>query len=357
MNDKKELIEKRKSQIAKEMMVDKRYKDYFDQYNPASVESFIQAYANEKAGLEVNGDYTKVRQQSLIERWQKHAWACLKDIQYKKLFDLACQWHAEEIRNLPDIEMSMDFTTVQKYILDYEALPDITQEEVDFYINYLTEVEDSIEVYPYDKRFSSFKWIKEHYENHGEIGIEYFDHHNTYTGNNRFLSLPDLRSAKEKRYMELGLKDQKEHNIEDPGKTEKPYLFSDDEEIIKFARQFNDRKFAYYMEDFNNWIREKNDLSIHTALDYLNKIYPDIVAVGSHSNWQDEIYDAAIKHMQNKVCEILPAVYQEYLMKKNAGIIITREKDRKNDDSFRDMFRQLLFKGRELSGESRDFNF
>ncbi len=357
MNDKKELIEKLSSHIAKEMMVDKRYKDYFDQYNPASVETFIESYAKEKAGLDINGDYTKFRQQSLMERWQKSAWLCLQEIQNKKLFDIACQWHAEEIKNLPDIDLSMDFTAVQNYILDYEVLPDIAQDEVDFYINYLTNVEDVIEIYLYDKHFSSFKWIKEHYENHNELGIEYFDHHNTYTGNNRLLSLPNIRSAKEKHYLQLGLGFQKEVKKEAPAKIEKPYLSSSDEELIKFARLFNDRKFAYYMEDFNNWIKKKNDLSIHTALDYLNKIYPDIVAVGSHSNWQDEIYNAVIKHMQNKVCEILPAVYQEYLIKKHAGIIITAEKDRKRDDSLRDSFKELIFKGRELSGEPRDFNF
>ncbi len=356
MKDKEALVKELTSQIAKEMMADEQYKDYFDQFNPDSVESFIQKYADHKAGLDIYGDHTKIHQQSLMEGWQKHAWACLKEIQYKKLFDLACQWHAEEIRNLPDIEMSMDFTAVQKYILDYEALPDITQEEVDFYINYLSKVEDVIEIYPYRKGFSVFRWSKEHYEEHNEIGIEYFDHHNTYSGNNRYMSLPDLRSAKEKRYLQLGLEFQQELNKETSDKIEKPYLSSGDEELIKFARQFNDRKFAYYIEDYNKW-RKKNDLSIHIALNYLDDIYPEIVPVGSHSNWQDEIYDATIKHMQNKVCEILPAVYQEYLMKKNAGIIITLEKDRKGDDSFRDMFRQLLFKGRELSGESRDFNF
>ncbi len=55
------------------------------------------------------------------------------------------------------------------------------------------------------------------------------------------------------------------------------YFSSGDEELIKFARKFNDRKFAYYIEDFNKWTREKNDLSIHTALNYLDKIYPFLI--------------------------------------------------------------------------------
>jgi hypothetical protein len=171
------------------------------------------------------------------------------------------------------------------------------------------------------------------------------------------MSLPDIRTGKEQHYLQVALEYQKAPKKEDPSKIEKPYLSSGDEELIKFARKFNDRKFAYYIEDFNKWTRENNDLSIHSALHYLDKIYPEIVPVRSHSNWQDEIYDAAVKHMQKKVCEILPSVYQEYLMKKNAGIIIAPEKDRKRDDSRRNRFRELLFKGRELSGESRDFDF
>ena len=157
--------------------------------------------------------------------------------------------------------------------------------------------------------------------------------------------------------MDLGLAYQQERNIGLLKRSEKPGINTSNKEMMKFARQFNDLKTANYLEDYEKRIGEKNNFGTSFALNYLNELFPEKVSVNSHSTWQDSIYDAAITHMQKKVCEILPSVYQEYLLKKNAGIILTPEKDRDEDSSINDWYKELIFIGRELKGEPRDFNY
>ncbi len=204
MDQHEKSYQKAKDRMIKEITKNGLYKEFFSQYIPSSVKYFITRFAHHKANLEVYGDYTKYSQQSLLEGWQRSAWECLEQIQNKKLFDLACKWHAEEVRNLPEIEISIDFDSVQSHILDYSAIPDISEDDIDFYLRFLNSNEHVVDFYSSNIGFSIFQRVKDCYEEHNQTGSQYFDFHNTYTGNNRFLSLPNIRGNKEDEYMDLG---------------------------------------------------------------------------------------------------------------------------------------------------------
>lgn len=353
----KKLYQEVKNRIIKEMGENERYTNYFRKYSPKSVKDFVEHFAHHKAALEVYGDYTKEGQKHLMKRWHDKAWVALRLIQNKKLFDLACLWHAEEVRGLPKIEISEDFSEVQEYILDYDGIPDIEEDEVERYIRFLNSEEHAFGFFSYNEGFSEFSWIKDHYQDHSETGIPYFDYHNIYTGNQRLLSLPNIRGEKEDVYLQLGIAHEQKKNIGLHKQDESPYLDNSDDELIKFARQFNDLKTAYYIQDYNKRKYEPIDVIDNLAIYYLDDIYPETVAIKTDLNWKDAVLDAAIGHFQKKVCEVLPSVYQEYLMKKKAGIIITPQKDKKSVHDVGPWIRDMILKGRELKGEPRDFNF
>lgn len=182
MDQHEKSCQKAKDRIINEIEKNDHYKEFFSQYNTSSVEYFIKRYAHHKANLEVYGDYTKYSQQSLLEGWQRSAWECLEQIQNKKLLDLACKWHAEEVKDLPEIDISIDFSTVQGHILDYSAIPDISEYDVDIYLRFLNSNEHVVDFYSSNIGFSIFQWIKNCYEEHSQTGSQYFDFHNTYTG-------------------------------------------------------------------------------------------------------------------------------------------------------------------------------
>lgn len=359
MNPEKEKLQKQaKERIVIEMSGDERFKTFFEQYRESSVKSFIKKYANHKSHQEVYGDYyTKLHERFLMNDWLKGAWSCLEQIQNKKLFDMACQWHAEEVAHMPDIDVSTDFIFVQKNILDYNFLPDITEEELAFYIQFLRNTQHVMDLFGFRSGFGTVNDIREQYREEAETGIAYFDYHNTYTGNQNYLILPDIRGEKESVYVELARAANREKYKDLPKKEEKAYLHADDEEIIKFALKFKDRKTANFIPEYNDWIGNNDDIIMSRALAYLDEIYPEIVPVATHANWQDAIYDAAMTHRQKKIGDLLPTVFQEYQMKRRSGIPITRPEELKSDYGLRSLYRDLVLHGRELKGEPRNFNF
>lgn len=357
MSQSEEKHQQVKERIINEVNQDERYTEFFDQYAPSSIAYFISRYAYYKAQLEVYGDYTIIQQKSLLDQWQKCAWNCLEEIQNKKLLDLACLWHAEEVKNLPDIEISIDFTDVQSYILDYPALPDITVEEIEFFIQFLRTNEHVVNFVPWSSGFSIFNWIKDAYIQHGNTGNQYYDYHNIYTGHHSYFNFPNIRDDKEQKYLQLGLELEQKKNKAMQEVSLKPYLKSTKDEMIKFARQFKDFKTAHFIRDYEIWQHQKNDFSVRFALDYLNDLHPEKVPIKAHTQWQDAVYDSAITHLQSKVMEILPSVYQEYMMKKQTGLFISSEKDRNKYNEVNDWYKKLIFDGREALGEPRDLNF
>lgn len=362
MSDKIELYNKAKARIANEMAQDEQYKAYFSRYRDTSIKSFIESYAGHQANLEVYGDFTKFNDRFLMEEWQRGAWDCLKLIQHKKLLDITYRWQAEEVKNLPGIEVSVDFTFAEEKILDLEAIPNISEEEFEFLLQFLNDSEPVKKYYNIFLSFQDGDGIRKHYKEDGKTWIPYYDYHNKYTGNYKLMSLPKLRRAKEKAYIDFAYKAEQKKKKKEPApppapKDERPALGSDEEDLIKFAKDIKDLKTASFITDHTKWKKEQVDWELTWAAEYLSGVYPDKVAVSEHSKWDEAIYMAAVTHKQKKVGEVLPSVYQEYLMKRNTGIPISPPPD--PDMPWPDMswYKEYVLKGRELKGEPRDLDF
>jgi hypothetical protein len=123
MSEKLELYKQTKARIVAEMEQNEQHKDLFSQYSAHSVKLFIEHYAGHKANLEVYGDFTKYQERKLMDEWQAGAWDCLEQIQHKKLFDIGLRWLAEEVRDLPEIELTVDFDLVSDHVLEYDGRP------------------------------------------------------------------------------------------------------------------------------------------------------------------------------------------------------------------------------------------
>lgn len=359
MSDKLDLYKKAKERIVAEMEQNEQHKDLFSRHSTHSVKLFIERYAEHKANLEAYGDFTKYQERMLIEEWRMGSWDALELIQQKKLLDIGLRWHAEEIRSLPDIKLSIDFRELKPNILDYQAIPDVTREDVDLFIKYLhTDIEE-MRIYLSYVLFEDFDRIRRNYKEHSTTGVDYYDYHNTYTGNHMLLNLPDIRGEKETAYIELAVEHEKKEKESTPApataKGDNPFLHSGEEELIKFARHFNHLKTASFIKDHGRWRKEKIDSSYTWAVEYLSWIYPENVTLSMDKPWHEAVFSAAVKHKKAKIREMLPLVHEEYLMKKHSGIQIKPAKNK--NKSLWTWYRDYLLKGRELKGEAQDFNF
>jgi hypothetical protein len=359
MSEKLELYKQTKARIVAEMEQNEQHKDLFSQYSAHSVKLFIEHYAGHKANLEVYGDFTKYQERKLMDEWQAGAWDCLEQIQHKKLFDIGLRWLAEEVRDLPEIELTVDFDLVSDHVLDYAGIPDIGKEEVDFFIQYLhTDIEE-MEIFSPSAVFPDFNELQENYKKYQSTEIDYYDYHNTYTGNHSLLSLPNIRHKKELEYMVLGVPQNTEKKKGSPkpavARDERPFLDNDEDELIKFARDFKHLKTASFIADYSSWQINQIDTTYTWAVAYLECIYPENVTISTDTPWHEALFSAAIKHKKAKICEILPLVYQEYLMKRNSGIQISSPSESSPNNY--DWYRNFILKGREIKGEAPNFKF
>lgn len=356
MSENSDKLSAAKERFVTEIANDERYKSFFSQYRDDSVKHFIDKYAFYKANLESFGDYTKYRQQRALAEWQDGGWLCLKEIQHKKLFDLSCNWQMERVKNLPEIETSYDFKYVGYCILDYEGIPDISEEDLDFYRSYLSALQNTHGYHIIYTDYHEYKDIKEKYDEHGETGINYYDYYDSQKGIISLLNDDPVRLIKEEVYLEFALDIRRAKPLP-PKKKEKPYLDFRTDSIVKFARKFKELKIAAYIEDYEEFQRQQPGMGQEWASMYLEDVFPEKVPVTSNSNWLDAVYEAAVIHRQKKINEWLPSVYEEYLLKKSSGIRLSRPEDKERGFGRDVWYRNMILEGREMKGEPRNFDF
>jgi hypothetical protein len=354
---KHEEVQKR---IIAEILDNNEYLTFFEQYQEDSVLPFVTKYAEHKANLVVYGDFTKFCRRDIMGHWQHLAWHCLSEIQHKKLFDLSCQWNAELVTDLPEIKVLNDFILVSHHVLDYPAITDISEEELQFYIRYMKSLEPDITfVTPSEYDYHDQSEIKARYSEEQVTDIEYYDYHNIYTGNHTLLHLPNIREEKEREYIRLVHQD----NFEKSGRADtnltpqKPHLFDMEEDLIAFAERFEDFKTASFIKDYSDWLDITDDMHTEFAIRYLSDVLPERVPISANLSWQEAICFSATAHQRSKVIELLPSIYEEYLMKKSIGVSLTNNENLIEHAGNEDWIRELVLQGRRLKGEPEDFDF
>jgi hypothetical protein len=347
--------------IIDEMKADERYKAYFAPYEEKAVHNFIEKYADARATLEVYGDFTKHRQESVIDDYHMAAWNALIEIQFKKLFDLECQWRAEQLTHLPDVLVTMDFSRISKNILLYDGILEVSREDVELYQQYLRQEPSQIIYTLYYVNYPDYEEVKDFYAKESDTYNDYLNFHNSRTGNNGLLLLPDVRGMKESKYLDAARdfngSNAKTKNANNPAqKNAKKYLSASDEELIRFGKHFGDKKTVNFITDRWNWVREKPDIIFTWAFEYLRDIAPEKVPIKANDDWKYGLYYAALKHRNEKISDILPSVHEEYLLKKAMGMLETSNKEDQDSD-ISEIFKKSILQGRELLGEPRDFNY
>ncbi len=357
MSEDTDSFEKVKERIGLEMENNERYKIYFAQYHEDSIKHFINQYAHHKAILEVYGNSKQNSEQSLWEEWQKVAWDCLEEIQQKKLFDLSCRWLAGQERNIPDVDISRDFPLIGNCILNYTGISSISEDELNFYLQYLREEKNVLGYYYLGQDYQEYTRVKKHFDTHMNTGIPYYDYHNQYTGNDQLLNLKALKKEKEDAYLETTFKERRKKTVKPVEKKGKPNLSSTDEEFVRFAKKFKDQKTANFIESLVEYRYNQQDSKQEWAIMYLNELGAEQVPIGASTNWIDALYEAAVGHRQEKILEILPAIYEEYLMRKSTGIQFTLPRKRPRKDFLENWYKTAILDGRELCGEPRNFDY
>lgn len=83
--------EKIVKEVEEDLKNNPRYKDFYENYSPYSIKSFIESYKSGKANWVMWGENFTEMEQKKILKYTNLADKMLWEIQQKKLFNLQCQ--------------------------------------------------------------------------------------------------------------------------------------------------------------------------------------------------------------------------------------------------------------------------
>lgn len=369
-NGLKELEEEKQLKIKwrKEIEENEALQLNLSQYHPNSVDGFIRQYINHKYNVYLYGDmYIKIAEQER-SKWIDMAHEHLKFILQKQLFDLQCQWRAEEIK-LDGIDKCFDFEIWGQDILNCPFLKPITKEDIELYQNFLMTANLDYSTHDTEEDWQNYDSILDGYKNDTEgcSVPRWYDYHFMQTGNNHLLLLEDIRGKKEDFYREIYFRNQQKETeqkkVADKQNKEpiplidrRPYLSSMDEKMTNYIfSNYEDpemlTKHNYYCEG----IKEGTDNSYHEDMfRELLEIKED-VPVDSNYSIRDAIEIAYNQYMAQKLAENLPTAHEQYLFNRKMGFVVQADNQYKMDMDT--IYTNSILDGRVLNGEPRDFNF
>jgi hypothetical protein len=347
------------------------YQEFFNQFNPHSVESFIKNYARRKALYLTRGqEYINLQEQKEL-KYKMLAEEALWSIQQKKLFNLQCQWRAEQIK-LKGVEHTTQFLTLGTNIQHCPFIAPVSNAELELFISFLKSGQAN-QVFGFDnwQDYDAFKseaddcyfpGIDGPLELHMPAWYKFFDEQ---MGTGYLLTLPDLRGEKEQNYRAVARKQElKEIKNKESKKTSdnRPFLSIFDTIVVEsFVKKFEDKRTLKYckaVEEFQSQLDE--NIELDDALETL-RLAGSKVAIRAKADWKDAIIDAARQYEMSQIADALTAVHQEYVFRRENGISFHQSViDKKREEytyTLSDLAKSQILLGRKLLGEDQNMNF
>jgi len=361
-----------RQQTEHQLRINPAYQLFFMNYNEKSVDAFIRNYARKKATYITKGpSYIKVQEQEEL-KYKVIAEEALWAIQQKKLFNLQCQWRAEQVR-LKGIDHCTQFQLLSANIQHCPYITPLSRSEVNLYIEYLKSghVGDLFWIENWQD-YDTFKadYLSHQHEQEDEPLAEriptWYSFYDLHMGTDVLMGLPDTRGDKEYRYRAAFRKKRKEaasvtnrpHNPDDY----RPFLNSYDTDIIEhFIKEYEDSKMLKYFRAVES-VAEKFEQTtkVDDAIDIFRSAEEPIAIDGS-DDWKESLILAARKYELQQVAKFLPAVFQEYQFRIENSINYNQSDTckRKAEHAFEmcEIAKTQIIEGRQILDKKRDMNF
>lgn len=360
---------KLEKEIEKDLRTNPRYKDFYEKYNPGSVENFIESYKKRKARWLKYGEKRIVDEQNRALRYKTFAKNSLWQIQQVKLFDAQCLWRAEQLI-IPAISISDEFLYWGKKIENCTFLPPISEDELSLFKDYV--LTDSADIQTGGWYFGVDNWqdydeIKRTFENMEDNDItapEWYLYYYNHIGGAPCAYLPDIRGEKEEFYFDLHRKNSSRNKSEQSStKLEdlRPsFTFYLDNNLYEFVDRFEDERVKEYAKMIDDPDDDDDSDVLYDAIDILEYADNRIELIPGNLSWKDAIIVTARRYAKQKIHQELDGAYKSYLQRMNLGIAFECERD--EDDlkfykNFVNLRKKDILEGRKLNNEPEDFNF
>ncbi len=362
------------AKIAEQLRTDEKFVNYFKQFDPESVEEYIDYYAQEKADwYEKVANYWHLTENK-NSKWYKSAIETINEIASKKVYNQMCSWLNREAA-FEGIEVSRDWDYWLRNPLYFKHAEPVTQAEVDAYITYVETYPEEYEGSLYttlDSITPKLLW-REHQSKEEES--EEDDKLETYAGFFRYydrvfqteqVQWASLERIKKEAYYQSISKNIANDNTPPAEKVPyvaPPYLdyeaqWSLLEQYVKEYESY-ENKIAFEGHQWSKKTQEFLDMA-ESALYDLQDI-KELVAVPSHEDWREGLILAKENYERRKLLEALPAAFEEYqiLLEHQLGFEdwLAFKGTKSEDDEYIQQYKADILAGRKLLNEPENFDF
>jgi hypothetical protein len=369
MTDPDKTKEELKVQFINEIKNHKHFKEFFKDYKPSTVESFIKLYALKKAMWTIYGAAFKKDMEDMETRWVNMAMERMAEIQQAKLFLFQCRYRTGLVEErVEGVRTIFDFIYWKDNVLNASFLEPVTEQDIAFYCQYMRSDDNNHEPLGFLEGWQDFESIREAYNGSEDADRDvpaWYEFYFNHTGHGVELMLPDIKKEKDTFYFLKGNQERIRlaqeakkiaiaENKEPPPEEGKYFDEYAPEGLSLFMDVFEDRKNKEMHKIYEDWgaFNEKEDM-LRDDLDVLLHAGEN-VPVEENEDWLQAIRIAAARYRTQKIAYYLPAAYEQYKMNLTLGISFPEhEASRKESDFYND----LVLLGRKLMGEKEDFEY
>ncbi|MDP3149156.1 MAG: hypothetical protein Q8N83_08510 [Ignavibacteria bacterium] len=352
-------------EIENDLRTNPKYRDFYEQYRPSSIEDFIKSYTQKKMLWIKYGEVYVESKQNRALRYKTIARKLLSEIQQVKLFDMQCLWRAEQLE-IPGITITQDFIYWEYNIENCPFLTHISEEELDLYKEYaLTDDADIPTGYfhywfdnwqDYDEIKRSFVNDDDDYVTAPEWYLFYYNRR----GGAPCAYLPDIRGGKEDFYFTIWRKHKLPLSTQPPPQpveTRPGFSYFDHDSILEFVKLFEDRKIREYAGVMMENKQAEEDDDLLEAITTLKHADEQVEIVSENLPWRDAIMKTVELYERQQVYKELDGAYSSYLQRIKLGIPFETEHDTAFYKNLVDLQKGHLLEARKLNNEPEDFNF
>lgn len=372
--DKKNDIKNIQDEIEKDLRDNPKYKSFFEKYHPNSKDLFIDSYKWKKSDWLKYEDIYLNSEEEAVFKYKIMAEECLWQIQQKKLFNLQCEWRAENIE-LDEIQFTGDFVKWERNIRNVSFIDPISEDEVELYKEYILSDDFERVYFESDIEWQNYTDLKKSFhgeDNFDEFGDshypEWYQYYDNRFGTSYLMNLPDIRGDKEMFYSDIYYKNkkaqidnEKKRKIKEGTYTEnefdnRAYAGAYGEVLEEFVLNYeNDKIQRLYRADQAMPMEIEDDDELYRSLTTLMEAKEKIEIAGGE-DWRSAIIYTARQYENSKIYDCFDSVYNEYLQRSQMGISYESIED-KSIDRMYEHSKNIILQGRRINGESEDFNF
>ncbi|SHK56912.1 hypothetical protein [Hymenobacter psychrotolerans] len=356
-----------------QILADARLRELLAGYHPMYHELFLKTYARELQDLHYKGKTYEDSLEYLLRQHDKEAYTYLWMIQHQKLFDLECQWRAEQV-DVPGALLTANFEDWHNYIEECPVLTPISPGELELFDAFLAQLTDpdDLETGNPSRDF----WFHRRYPHAREEDED--DHDlSAWTqfwdlrrGTTYLRQLPDVRGGKELRYEKAYRRQRQEARPPaapvppDPRPHVPTWGDEYDDLVRRYLRQFEHPSRLRQFEakrQLSLYQAADDQTDLEVALERLQDAGSVEIPIEAHANWRQAVITASNRYYFSQLRAALPHVYSEYCQRMALGIrpeAATEGWRRRHErTTMFDDLAERVRAGRRLLGEPDDLNF